>query len=157
MKLREDLNTLKGINKIIVFADKSNNKYCVSKSDYNDEIRNNITSKYRRADENMVKEANLKSAQIAKEIELDDKMEGIIPSNCFLTVKDTKPNFPSEVSCCVIVPSTCFAPPRWSSLVWHSLGGSSLLGYCTAGIPLSPLLYFPGPQVPHWPGGRPDL
>ena len=71
------------MNKVIVFEDKSNKKYCVSKDDYNQEIRNNITSKYKRVDITRVKESDIKAAQIARRLDLDDRMEGHTPSNCF--------------------------------------------------------------------------
>ena len=104
-KLRNDLNRLKELNKVIVFADKSNNKYCVSVSDYNHEIRNMITSTYKRVDSDKVKCSNLKSAHIAKSLDLEDRMEGHTPCNCFFTFKDHKSNFPCVISCRLIAPS----------------------------------------------------
>ena len=79
IKMRNDLNRLKHLDKVIVFADKSNMKYCVSTNVYNQEIRNNITSAYKKVDSSKVIESNMKIAHIAKSLDLEDKMEGHTP------------------------------------------------------------------------------
>ena len=70
------------MNKVMVFADKSNRKFCVSKSDYNNEVKKYVTSSYKKADTSKVHESNLKAAHIAKSLELEDRMEGHTPSQC---------------------------------------------------------------------------
>ena len=62
-KLKEDLNQLQQLDKIIVFADRSNKKYCNAKSDYMNEVQKYVTSTYRKVDNNIVKESNIRAAQ----------------------------------------------------------------------------------------------
>ena len=63
--MKRDLNQLKQMDKIVVFADKSNNLYCVSKNEYLNEIKNNITTEYKRSTSMKVDEVNKKAAIIA--------------------------------------------------------------------------------------------
>ena len=60
-KLRQDLKKLKELDKVVIFANKSNKKYCVSKEDYNKELRDQITSTYKKVDIAKVNESNLKT------------------------------------------------------------------------------------------------
>ena len=104
-KLKNDLNQLKGLKKVVVFADKSSNLYCLSPQDYHQKIKDSITSDYRKVEVSKVEECNLKMANIAKSLELEDQMEGIVPSNCFMTIKDQKSDFPTNIHVRVIAPS----------------------------------------------------
>ena len=54
--------------------DKSSNKYCASKCDYNNEVKKYVTSSYKKANESKVHESNLKAAQIAQGLGLDDRI-----------------------------------------------------------------------------------
>ena len=45
--LKKDLEEMEKLDKIIVFADKSNNLYCLDKYVYLKEARNNITKDYK--------------------------------------------------------------------------------------------------------------
>ena len=103
--MKRDLNQLKQMDKIVVFADKSNNLYCVSKNEYLNEIKNNITTEYKRSTTMKVDEVNKKAAIIAKRIGQEKNMEVYTPSDCFITIKDHKSDFPSKVNVRVIAPS----------------------------------------------------
>ena len=62
--MKRDLNQLKEMEKVVVFADKSNNMYCVNKNEYLNEIKNNITSEYKKSSSTKVDEVNKKAALI---------------------------------------------------------------------------------------------
>ena len=104
-KLQNDLDQLRKLDKIVIFADKSSKLYCANVEEYMQEVRNNVTSEYKRASIEKVQESNMKSANIARNLKLDDRMEGHTPSNCFITIKDHKEDFPSKVSVRLIAPS----------------------------------------------------
>ena len=103
--MKRDLNQLKELEKVVLFADKSNNMYCVNKNEYLDEIKNNITSDYKKSTSIKVDEVNKKAALIGKRIGQEKNMEVFTPSNCFITIKDHKSDFPSKVNVRVIAPS----------------------------------------------------
>ena len=103
--MKRDLNQLKEMEKVVIFADKSNNMYCANKNEYLNEIKNNITSEYKKSSTTKVDEVNKKAALIAKQVGQEKNMEVFTPSNCFITIKDHKPNFPSKVDVRVIAPS----------------------------------------------------
>ena len=104
-KLQNDLNQLRKLDKIVIFADKSSKLYCASVDEYLYEVRNNVTREYKKATTEKVQESNMESAKIAKNLKLDDRMEGHTPSNCFITIKDHKEDFPSKVNVRLIAPS----------------------------------------------------
>ena len=52
-----------------------------------------------------VNRINREAATIARELELDDRIEAMALKSCFLTVKDHKPDLPAKVTCRLINPT----------------------------------------------------
>ena len=104
-KLKQDLSKLRQLDKVVIFADKSNKIYCADVNEYNQEVRKNVTKEYKKAKPQKVDESNHISAKIAKDLNLENRMEGHTPSNCFITIKDHKETFPSKIDVRLIAPS----------------------------------------------------
>ena len=103
--LRKDIQRINNSNNVIVFADKTNNLYEVKPKFYNDLLRDNITKDYRLCDNKTVDTINSEAWNIIK----DNRIEGKIPklgrSDAYITIKDHKDNFPSQIKCRLINPS----------------------------------------------------
>ena len=104
--LKKDLDELSKLDKkIVVFADKSNNLYCLDKADYLKVAKDNITRDYKITDSANVNIVNKKAAQVAKDVGQEKNMEIYSPTEAFFTIKDHKKDFPSKVQVRVINPA----------------------------------------------------
>ena len=103
--LKKDLDELSKLDKIVVFADKSNNLYCLDKADYLKVAKDNITRDYKITDSANVNIVNKKAAQVAKGVGQEKNMEIYSPTEAFFTIKDHKKDFPSKVKVRVINPA----------------------------------------------------
>ena len=65
----------------------------------------NITKIYKKADEKKVRTINVDAKKIAKDLELEVRIEKMQESECYITVKDHKEDFPHKISCRLINPS----------------------------------------------------
>ena len=87
------MKTIKKSNKLIVFADKTNNAYKVDKDDYNKLLRENITKTYKRAPSNVLDDINEEAECIANNLNLCGKVQKYTSNSGFITFKDHKPDF----------------------------------------------------------------
>ena len=104
-RLKEDVKKIKGSKKLLVSADKTNNYYSVSKECYNKLLVENITSGYKKADDNVIKSFNDEAKKIAKSLKLDDKMQRYAEKHAFITLKDHKPRFKTHTECRLLNPA----------------------------------------------------
>ena len=65
----------------------------------------NITKIYKKADGKKVRAINVDAKKIAKDLELEVRIEKMQESQCYITVKDHKEDFPHKISCRLINPS----------------------------------------------------
>ena len=104
-KLNSDLSDIKNNPNVLVFADKTNNIYELSKEEHEKLLLENITKTYKKAPENLEKSINLEAKNIAKTLNLDEKAESLAKTEAFITLKDHKDNFQNKKPCRLIVPS----------------------------------------------------
>ena len=90
---------------VIIKADKSKNLYSVPIQEYNVLLENNITTEYKKTNDERINKVNIEASKIAKNIKLDDRIDKYVESDAFLTIKDHKPNFPGRVQCRLINPA----------------------------------------------------
>ena len=90
--------------KLAVKADKSQNIYMLSREKYSKLLRENITADYKLADEDIFKEVLESEKLVAKEIDLEDRMEVPPLLNARITIKDHKNNFRTETKCRLLNP-----------------------------------------------------
>ena len=76
---------------VIIKADKSKNLYSVPIQEYNVLLENNITTEYKKTNDERIKKVNIEASKIAKNIKLDDRIDKYVESDAFLTIKDHKP------------------------------------------------------------------
>ena len=104
-KLEKDIETLKKSQKVIVEADKTNNIYLVEPAKYNKLVHENVTQSYAKCTNNEKTDIDKKSAEIAKNLQIEDRVQQFTTKKCFLKIKDHKPNFPNNVKCRLINPA----------------------------------------------------
>ena len=93
-ELTTELAKMKKSNKnnMIIAADKTRNLYTCDTPTYQKILNENITLEYKKANEGMIKDVNVKSAQFASELELENRMHAYTNTQCMITYKDHKEN-----------------------------------------------------------------
>ena len=103
--LKTDVTEIKNNPNILVFADKTNNIYELTKTEHDRLLHDNITKTYKKAPTKLERSINLEAQNIAKKIDLDDRIESLAKTEAFITLKDHKDNFQNKLPCRLIVPS----------------------------------------------------
>ena len=103
-EIKDDINKIKSSSNVFIPADKTTNMYELTPKEYKKLLRNNVTKTYRKAPPRLEKAINLEAKEIAKNINLDDRIECIAKNNAFVTLKDHKQNFRSAIPCRLINP-----------------------------------------------------
>ena len=77
----------------------------VKPSEYKKLVRDNVTQSYKICDEAEKENIDKKSEQLAKGLDLEERIQKLGENNCFITLKDHKPNFQSHPKSRLINPS----------------------------------------------------
>ena len=93
-KLACDVKTINLSPDLFVPADKTTNLYKVEVNNYDKLLQDNITTKYRKSNGNIVRQNNLEAKQLAKNLKLHNRIEQLPEKPAFITLKDHKPTFP---------------------------------------------------------------
>ena len=104
-KLKNDIKELRENDKVFASADKSLNIYKMEKDEYKKLLFENVTKTYKKTTEEKLKTINKGAKTIAQKLELDDRVEKMQESQCYITVKDHKEDFPHKISCRLLNPS----------------------------------------------------
>ena len=104
-KLKRDIREIRASDRVLVSADKTTNFYSVSKDEYKKLRTENITEKYKKADKSTVREINLEAKNIAKSLNIQDRVQCMAQKHAFITLKDHKDNFASHPTCRLINPA----------------------------------------------------
>ena len=64
-----------------------------------------MTKNYRHAPDNTYAEINSKAKRIAKDLKIGDRIDIVAKVEAFITLKDHKERFPSDLPCCLINPA----------------------------------------------------
>ena len=92
-KWKKEIKKMKSSNKIMVAGDKSTEYYSFEHDEYQNSLRDKVTSAYKKCDLKDVTETNKKAAILAKTLNLEEYIEKYAESPCFLTLKDHKEGF----------------------------------------------------------------
>ena len=92
-QLSHEVSRIKNTRKIIVNADKTSNVYQMEREEYLKLLNDNITKHYQKAPANMKQEIDTVSADIAKTLKVDNRLQKYTTNNAYLTLKDHEPNF----------------------------------------------------------------
>ena len=77
----------------------------MEKDEYKKLLFENVTKTYKKTTEEKLKTINKGAKTIAQKLELDDRVEKMQESQCYITVKDHKEDFPHKISCRLLNPS----------------------------------------------------
>ena len=104
-RLKEDTKNIKNSEKTLIAADKTSNMYRLTKDEYNNLKSNAITSTYKKTSGKIKEEIEKCGKKFASDKGVIDRMERNGDSECFITLKDHKPNFNNRPTTRLINPS----------------------------------------------------
>ena len=90
---------------MIIPADKTTNYYLVDKDDYTNLREKSITNEYKKAGEKVFTEARKADLKVATKLNIADRVHETTKQDCFITLKDHKPNFHNNPKCRLINPT----------------------------------------------------
>ena len=104
-QLKNDKDTIKKTDKVIVQADKSPNLYKMEPEEYKKLVLQNITKDYRKCSRSEVEKVTKEAARIARRYNLDDRIDIPTENEAFISIKDHKKAFPGRIECRLINPA----------------------------------------------------
>ena len=103
--LRSDIKKIKSSKSVFVQADKTHNIYQLDKSEYGKLMHDNVTSDYKKTDNEFVRKIDSEAKTITDKLKISDRVERIALKEAYLTVKDHKPEFPNQIKARLINPT----------------------------------------------------
>ena len=85
-KLDDDVQKINSCNNLLVFADKTNNTYELTRDKYNKLLHDNITKSYQKAEPAVKKSIDQEAKRLAKSINLENKMECYADRSAYITL-----------------------------------------------------------------------
>ena len=104
-ELREDVKRIKRTKNVIVASDKTSNFYQMTREQYSKLVKDNVTAKYKKADENEVNEINKEAKEVTKELRIHNRINKLPLREAYVTLKDHKANFATHPTCRLINPT----------------------------------------------------
>ena len=104
-QMKDDIDLVKNCDEIIVRADKTQNMYKVPIETYKKKIIENATKDYQKCPQEKINTVNKEAAEIARKLELQDRIDTPSQNMAFLTIKDHKSTFPGKIECRLINPA----------------------------------------------------
>ena len=86
-------------------ADKTSNFYKITKEKYEQLLHNSVTKTYKKANSHVTKTINEQGKKIANKKNILDRIQVNGKEECFITLKDHKPNFENNVAARLINPA----------------------------------------------------
>jgi len=104
-QLRQDIKKINSSTKAFIPADKTTNFYEVDKPTHDKLLMDNLTSTYKKASTNIIRNINNEAKNIATNLLIDDRAECMAERQAFITLKDHKDNFENKPTCRLINPA----------------------------------------------------
>ena len=104
-QMKADKSEILKTKDVIVKGDKSANLYKLPVNDYKKYVLENITRDYRKCERKDVDKVTKEAAKIARNYDLDDRIDTPTEDEAFITIKDHKSSFPGRVECRLINPA----------------------------------------------------
>ena len=104
-QMKEDIESINSSPDVFIFVDKTNNIYKAPPKQYNKLRKKNVTKIYKKSTERLKKSINLEAKNIAKKLDLAERVECLVKNPAFITLKDHKENFQASLPCRLINPS----------------------------------------------------
>ena len=103
--MKENVPSIKSSPDVLIFAEKTNNIYKATPEQYKKLLKDNVTKTYKNSSYFLEKSINMEAKHIAKKLKPSDRIEHLPTNSVFITLKDHKKNFSSELPCRLITPS----------------------------------------------------
>ena len=100
-----DMKEIRTSNNVHVFADKSTNVYATAVENYNKLLHENVTKTYKIAEENVTDNINEELKSISNKLGISIMIDIMAQRNSYITLKDHKENFQSNIKFRLINPS----------------------------------------------------
>ena len=105
-KLASDIqDNIKKSSDLLIPTDKTSNFYKMDSTAYNGLLQKNITKTYKKVSPNTATSIELEAKEIARKLDLDDRVNTTAKREAFITLKDHKPNFANNPTCRLINPA----------------------------------------------------
>ena len=104
-KLARDVKEINSSPCVFVEADKTGNLYKMEVEDYKKIVKDNVTKVYEKSGDGVQRNINCEAKQIARKLDLDDRMEIYAEREAFITLKDHKQDFQQRPQCRLINPA----------------------------------------------------
>ena len=104
-QLRADKEVILNTPDVIITADKSTNLYRMSTEQYKKKMIETITKDYKKCPRSDVERCTREAATIARELNLEDRIDTPTEDQAFITIKDHKDGFPGRIECRLINPA----------------------------------------------------
>ena len=96
-KTKSNISDIKSSPNVFLFADKTSNIYTATPREYNKLLKYNTTKSYKKSTDRLEKAVNMEGKNIAKKMQLKDRIECLAKTPGFITLKDHKDNFQSSL------------------------------------------------------------
>ena len=104
-RMRNDIRDIQSSNKTLTPADKTSNLYKLPKEKYKQILQNSITKTYKKTTTDTSDKINLEGKKIAEQENVLNRMNMNSKNECFITLKDHKPNFENKLPTRLINPA----------------------------------------------------
>ena len=104
-RLNDDINTIHNTNTTLAFADKTSNLYKLKKEQYQKMLNDSITTTYKKTSDNIHNKINTDGKKLMKDKDVLNRMLTNGNNECFITLKDYKPNFKNNPKVRLINPA----------------------------------------------------
>ena len=105
-QLRKVVSSIERNPNMLVASDKTSNFYEMKPGDYEKMVRDNVTTKYSKCDDNEpFNEVNREDRKVAKDLKIDDRVFVTQKREAVIFLKDHKQNFRNNPKCRVINPT----------------------------------------------------
>ena len=98
------MKNIKKTPKLLISADKTNNLFELTTVEYNKLLFENINKTYKRTTISAINAINTEVKAIAKDLNLDERIELYSQNQSFITLTDQKKNFQKNLKCRLINP-----------------------------------------------------
>ena len=104
-RLRDDIKTINSSKKAFIPADKTRNIYEMDNEIHDKLYVENVMRTYRKSNQSTYNNINIEAKSIAKDLDIEDKVECLAKNAVFITLKDHKEDFVNNPKCRLINPA----------------------------------------------------
>ena len=104
-RLKDNIDTIHNTDTTLTFADKTSNLYKLKKEQYQKMLNDSITTTYKKASDSIPNKINTDGKKLMKDKDILNRMLTNGKNECFIKLKDQKPNFKNNPKTRLINPA----------------------------------------------------